>query len=37
VSANFTAMWELMGGQERFDRRHRWWDAQPRVFAAARR
>jgi hypothetical protein len=23
--AAFIAMWESMGGQERFDRRRRWW------------
>jgi hypothetical protein len=35
--STFIAMWELMGGQERFDRRQRWWDAQRSAFAAARR
>ena len=30
---NFIAMWERMGGQERFDRRRRWWDAERHRFA----
>lgn len=33
--ANFITMWNEMGGQERFDRRRRWWDEQGRTFAAA--
>jgi Phosphotransferase enzyme family len=34
---NFIAMWEAMGGGERFDRRRRWWSAQRQRFAAALR
>ena len=31
----FVEMWETMGGQERFDRRRRWWDGiRPAVDAA---
>jgi thiamine kinase-like enzyme len=34
---NFVAMWNDMGGAERFDRRRRWWDAErPRFVAALR-
>lgn len=32
---NFVAMWHEMGGQERFDRRRRWWGQERSVFAAA--
>lgn len=32
---NFTAMWDEMGGQERFDRRRRWWTERAGDFAAA--
>lgn len=33
----FIEMWEAMGGQERFDRRRRWWaDARPDFDAALR-
>ncbi|HEY1917276.1 MAG TPA: phosphotransferase [Streptosporangiaceae bacterium] len=32
---NFIAMWEAMGGGERFDRRRRWWAAERQRFAAA--
>lgn len=32
---NFMAMWHEMGGQERFDRRRRWWSQERSVFAAA--
>jgi hypothetical protein len=32
---NFIAMWREMGGQERFDRRRRWWDRCRPGFAAA--
>lgn len=32
---NFIAMWQEMGGQERFDRRRRWWDRHRPAFAAA--
>jgi len=32
---NFVAMWEAMGGAERFDRRQRWWDAERATFARA--
>lgn len=32
---NFTAMWDEMGGQERFDRRRRWWTERAADFAAA--
>ena len=35
--SNFIAMWNEMGGIERFDRRRRWWAAQRRSFAAALR
>ena len=28
----FIEMWESMGGQERFDRRRRWWDTQRDIF-----
>jgi aminoglycoside phosphotransferase (APT) family kinase protein len=31
----FIEMWERMGGQERFDRRRRWWDAERASFEAA--
>ena len=31
----FIEMWESMGGQERFDRRRRWWDTHRDEFAAA--
>ncbi len=31
----FVAMWNQMGGAERFDRRRRWWDEQRARFAAA--
>ena len=31
----FVAMWNEMGGMERFDRRRRWWALQRRDFAAA--
>jgi thiamine kinase-like enzyme len=34
---NFTAMWEAMGGIERFDRRRRWWAARRQDFDAALR
>lgn len=34
---NFAAMWEAMGGIERFDRRRRWWDARRRDFEMALR
>lgn len=31
----FVAMWDAMGGQERFDRRRRWWsESRPRFVAA---
>ncbi|MDH4168293.1 MAG: phosphotransferase [Acidimicrobiia bacterium] len=33
----FVAMWNDMGGQERFDRRARWWDDQADEFAVALR
>lgn len=33
--AAFIEMWESMGGQERFDRRRRWWNAHRDEFAAA--
>jgi len=33
--AAFIEMWESMGGQERFDRRRRWWDTHRNDFAAA--
>jgi hypothetical protein len=33
--AGFLAMWEAMGGQERFDRRRRWWADRIDGFAAA--
>lgn len=32
---NFVAMWAAMGGQERFDRRRRWWEAARPTFTAA--
>jgi Ser/Thr protein kinase RdoA (MazF antagonist) len=32
---NFTAMWEWMGGAERWDRRRRWWAEERPEFAAA--
>jgi hypothetical protein len=32
---NFVAMWQQMGGQERFDRRRRWWLAERPAFAEA--
>jgi Phosphotransferase enzyme family len=31
----FAAMWDWMGGQERWDRRKRWWAAERHAFAAA--
>lgn len=34
---NFIAMWNDMGGAERFDRRRRWWEAERPRFAAALR
>ena len=34
---NFITMWNAMGGQERFDRRRRWWAAQHQAFIAALR
>lgn len=33
--APFIEMWESMGGQERFDRRRRWWNANQHEFADA--
>ena len=33
----FIEMWESMGGQERFDRRRRWWDEHRHEFADALR
>ena len=33
--ANFIKMWAEMGGEERFDRRRRWWIEQQESFAAA--
>lgn len=33
--ANFIAMWDAMGGVERFDRRRAWWVEQRDAFAAA--
>jgi hypothetical protein len=33
----FVAMWQQMGGAERFDRRRRWWDDRRERFAAALR
>jgi hypothetical protein len=33
--ANFIKMWEDMGGQERFDRRRRWWAERHDVFSEA--
>jgi thiamine kinase-like enzyme len=35
--AAFIEMWNNMGGQERFDRRRRWWSANYQDFAAALR
>jgi hypothetical protein len=35
--AAFVEMWEAMGGQERFDRRRRWWTETHVVFAMALR
>ncbi len=35
--AAFIQMWESMGGQERFDRRRRWWNAHRDEFAEALR
>lgn len=32
---NFIAMWEEIGGQERFDRRRRWWRRERRAFERA--
>ena len=32
---NFIAVWQAMGGEERFDRRRRWWDAHRSWWAAA--
>jgi hypothetical protein len=34
---NFMAMWSQMGGQERFDRRARWWTNHRQEFASALR
>jgi hypothetical protein len=34
---NFIAMWNEMGGQERFDRRQRWWAGHRDVFAESLR
>lgn len=34
---NFTAMWDEMGGMERFDRRRRWWDDHQNRFRNALR
>jgi hypothetical protein len=34
---NFITMWNAMGGQERFDRRRRWWAVQRQAFIAALR
>jgi hypothetical protein len=33
--ANFIAMWDAMGGAERFERRHAWWAEQRDAFASA--
>jgi hypothetical protein len=33
--AAFIEMWESMGGQERFDRRRRWWNAERNTFEHA--
>ena len=33
----FIEMWEAMGGQERFDRRRRWWAEEEAAFSAALR
>lgn len=33
--ANFIAMWERSGGEERYDGRHRWWQESRHRFAAA--
>jgi hypothetical protein len=35
--APFIEMWESMGGQERFDRRRRWWNTSSDLFADALR
>jgi aminoglycoside phosphotransferase (APT) family kinase protein len=35
VDPGFVAMWKQMGGQERFDRRRRWWLDQRPAFARA--
>lgn len=35
--AAFIEMWEAMGGQERFDRRRRWWDSEREAFERALR
>ena len=35
--APFIEMWESMGGQERFDRRRRWWNTSSDQFADALR
>jgi aminoglycoside phosphotransferase (APT) family kinase protein len=32
---NFVKMWHEMGGQDRFDRRRRWWDEHSTAFATA--
>jgi hypothetical protein len=32
---NFIAMWDQMGGQERFDRRRRWFEAERDRFGTA--
>ena len=34
---NFIAMWDEMGGMERFDRRRRWWAAHRNEFVRALR
>lgn len=34
---NFVRMWTEMGGEERFDRRRRWWDDSRRAFEGALR
>jgi hypothetical protein len=33
--SNFISMWNEMGGQERFDRRQRWWDDAAYRFRAS--
>lgn len=32
---NFIAMWDEMGGMERYDRRRRWWSEARPMFEAA--